>query len=41
MAQVNPKNVVFAKRNINELIVTKPVNTVKVTSKIKSIKVKS
>ena len=41
MPQVNPKNVIFAKRNANELIVTKPVNTVAVTAKVKSIKVKS
>lgn len=41
MATVNPKNVVFAKRNANELIVAKPVVAVRVASKVKSIRVKS
>lgn len=41
MATVNPKNVVFAKRNANKLIVAKPLVSVRVTSKVKSIKVKS
>ncbi len=40
MAQVNPSNVIFAKRNTNELIATKPANSVKVAPKNKSIKVK-